>query len=249
MAVSERILIADDEETFRLSIAELLRREGYECESAADGATATALLRNGDFALLIADVRMAGNVDLELIRDLPTIAEGVPVILVTGYPSLRSAVEAFELPVIAYLVKPLDFEELLVRVRQAIEYFHTYRATAHVHARLEDWRRELETLQELMKTTPGRLPDVATSGFLFLTLGSVISILLDLMQWAHGADLQQGDPHVTRLLSSPQLGAVKQVLIEAISALEKSKGAFKSKELGNLRMKLERLLEDAPANQ
>src|SRR4030042_1592190 len=116
-----RILIADDEETFRNSIADLLRRGGYQCDCAPDAIVAAELLRSADYDLLIADIKMEGNFELEFIRELPQIAEGMPVILVTGYPSLRSAIESIQLPVAAYLVKPFEFEELLVQVQNSFQ--------------------------------------------------------------------------------------------------------------------------------
>jgi DNA-binding NtrC family response regulator len=111
------ILIADDEETFLYSTADLLRKEGYHCDCAPDGQTAAKMLRKDDYDLLIADIRMPGNGDLELIRDLPRIAEGLPVILVTGYPSMTTALESFHLPVVAYLTKPVEWQELLASVK------------------------------------------------------------------------------------------------------------------------------------
>src|SRR4030042_6214874 len=96
-----RILIADDEETFRNSLADLLRQAGYQCDCAPDAIVAAELLHSAEYDLLIADIKMQGNFELEFIRALPQIAEGMPVILVTGYPSLRSAIESIQLPVAA----------------------------------------------------------------------------------------------------------------------------------------------------
>ncbi len=120
MVESKRILIADDEESFLYSTADILRREGYECGCATDARTATDMLGRENYDLLIADIKMPGNSDLEFISALPKIAEGMPVILVTGYPSLNSAIESVQLPVVAYLVKPFELNELLVRVKDVI---------------------------------------------------------------------------------------------------------------------------------
>jgi DNA-binding NarL/FixJ family response regulator len=78
------------------------------------------MLGRENYDLLIADIKMPGNSDLEFISALPKIAEGMPVILVTGYPSLNSAIESVQLPVVAYLVKPFELNELLVRVKDVI---------------------------------------------------------------------------------------------------------------------------------
>ncbi len=120
MVEPRRILIADDEETFLYSTADILRREGYDCSCASDARAATEMLRMESYDLLIADIKMQGNADLEFIKALPQIADGMPVILVTGYPSLNSAIESIQLPVVAYLVKPVELKELLVRVKDVI---------------------------------------------------------------------------------------------------------------------------------
>ena len=120
MVEPRRILIADDEESFLYSTADILRREGYDCSCAADALAATEMLKEDSYDLLIADIKMQGNSALEIIKALPQIAEGMPVILVTGYPSLNSAIESIQLPVVAYLVKPFELNELLVRVEDVI---------------------------------------------------------------------------------------------------------------------------------
>ena len=115
-----RILIVDDEESFLYSTADVLRREGYDCVCASEGTTARNLLAAENVDLVIADIMMEGNAQLEFIKDLPRIADGVPVILVTGYPSLDTAIEAIPLPVVAYLIKPFELDELLDKVRTAV---------------------------------------------------------------------------------------------------------------------------------
>jgi len=120
MVEPRRILIADDEESFLYSTADILRREGYDCSCALDARAATEMLRKESYDLLIADIKMQGNADLEFIKALPRIADGMPVILVTGYPSLNSAIESIQLPVVGYLVKPFELDELLVRVKDVI---------------------------------------------------------------------------------------------------------------------------------
>jgi len=114
-----RILLADDEETFLYSTCELLRRSGYRCDCAPNAATAAAMLREQKYDLLIADIKMPGNAELELIRDLPKLANGLPVILITGYPPIYGTA-AMHFPVMAYLIKPFDFSELLGVVNKSV---------------------------------------------------------------------------------------------------------------------------------
>ena len=127
-----RILIADDEEIFLNSMADLLRREGYECGCAPNAIVAAELLRSNDYDLLIADIKMEGNFELEFIQDLPQIATGMPVILVTGYPSMKSAIQSVQLPVVAYLVKPFEFKELLEQVQKSIKNYLFFKPVRNI---------------------------------------------------------------------------------------------------------------------
>lgn len=121
MSQTPRLLLVDDEETFLWATAELLRDEGYLCDCATDGYQALDFLSAHRYQLLIADLQMPGNMQFELIEKLEHLAPAMPVILVTGYPSLDSAIRAVELPVIAYLIKPFDFDDLLRPLRKTLQ--------------------------------------------------------------------------------------------------------------------------------
>jgi len=105
--------------------AELLRDEGFACDCATDGFQALKILSLHRHDLLIADLQMPGNTQFELFEQAAQIAPMMPMILVTGYPSLGSAIRAVELPVVAYLVKPFDFGDLLEYVRKANQRRHS----------------------------------------------------------------------------------------------------------------------------
>ena len=93
-----RILIADDEPTFLSSTAELLRREGYTVETVEDAPAALAAISGAPFDLLITDLEMPGNADLDLVQQVAHLSGGLPIIIITGFPSVRSAVACIELP-------------------------------------------------------------------------------------------------------------------------------------------------------
>ncbi len=94
--------------------------EGYECYCAPDAMTVIETLKSVKFDLLISDINMPGNTGLELAEKLPEIAEGLPVILITGGQFSDTQIQSLKPPVTACLNKPLDFEELLMHVRNAI---------------------------------------------------------------------------------------------------------------------------------
>jgi len=113
-----QVLLADDEEIYLLSTADLLRQEGFSVDCAKDAYEAARLLREFRYDVLISDIRMPGNPDMSLIQGIPEPNAGIPVILMTGYPSAPTAIQAIDLSVLAYLVKPIDFEDLLLRVQE-----------------------------------------------------------------------------------------------------------------------------------
>lgn len=245
MAELGHILLADDEETFLRSTADLLRREGYECACAPDGAAAVKMLHAAEYDVLIADIKMPGNSDLELIQNLEDIAAGLPVIVVTGYPSVRSAAQSVQLPVIAYLVKPVDFDELLAHVGTATDYSRTSRAVTSAHQRLEHWCEELESIGKQMRLSPEATSSVHVSTFLDLTLRNILDALLDIKHLTEAISRAGGEQHTCRLLQCPRTETILEALKEAISVLEETKNAFKSRELGELRRKLEGIVNSA----
>lgn len=243
MAELGRVLIADDEETFLYSTADLLRQEGYQCDCALDAAEAAEMMRTSDYDLLIADIKMPGNPKLELIRDMSRIAEGMPVILVTGYPSLNTAIQSIQLPVMAYMVKPIDLDGLLEQMDRAIGSFRIYRAMCKAREHLENWLQRLYSIEQLMSKTPSDTPFVTVDAFVTLTLNNVVAALSDITNVTKALAKITTKQNVCQLLSCPRLDALTSALLETIGVLEKTKSSFKSKDLGELRSKLEKLVE------
>jgi len=239
-----RILIADDEEIFLLSTADLLRREGYECDCAPDAVTSAEILRNERYDLLISDIKMPGNSQLEFIDELSSIAEGLPVILVTGYPSLNSAIQSLQLPVAAYMPKPIDFDQLLSYVQNSITQSRIYRSVYNLRQRLQECHDGLTSISNVSISTPGRASFIPVEAFLELTFHNIIGALADLMHVTESFAKQEVRLEVCHLLNCPKLTELTNVLEDTIDALEKTKNSFKSKELGELRQKLEYIVRN-----
>lgn len=242
MTRSGRILIADDEETFLSATADLLRLEGYECDTASDSHTAREMLARHTYDLLIADIRMPGNAELEFIEMLPQLVAGLPVILVTGYPSIDSAIQSVRLPVVAYLVKPLDLNQLLAEIQHGIERFRIYHSIYSSQQRIQQWQQELEGVEESMRIMPGDAGSVPVDAFLTLTLRNIAGSLEDLRHLTEALARHGGEQYVCQLFNCPRSNTLTAAIEETIGVLEKTKSSFKSKELGQLRQKLEMLV-------
>jgi DNA-binding response OmpR family regulator len=117
--VAGHVLLVDDDRALLDAIARVLRRSGStvtECESAT---AASELIVEGAFDIVVSDIDMPGLSGLDLLKLLREREVGVPLILMTGAPTLESAMRAVELGALKYLVKPLDFEELRQTVAHA----------------------------------------------------------------------------------------------------------------------------------
>jgi response regulator RpfG family c-di-GMP phosphodiesterase len=239
-----QLLIADDEEIFLLSTADLLRREGYSVDCAKDAHEAARLLGECSYDVLISDIRMPGNLDLALLQRVPESNAGIPVILVTGYPSAPTAIRAINQSVLAYLVKPLDFEELLPRVREGVQLRKIQRAAINSSKRIQEWSAELGELAAGMGKS-GVSGAVSVQLMVGVVLGRMGETLLDLKHLVDMSTPGKG-VDICALQSCPRLELYERIIKEGIETLERTKGSFKSRELGDLRLKLEQTIEGKP---
>ena len=118
--MSARILVVDDDRSFRLSTAELLRQDGHAVTVAASGAEAAAALDGERFDLMLLDVRMPGIDGVRLVEVLRTRGQRVPILMISGYATVAMAVESLHLGADDFLTKPVDPELLSARVRELL---------------------------------------------------------------------------------------------------------------------------------
>lgn len=232
------ILLADDEPAFLDTTAELLRRAAFACDTVTSADEARSRVAERPYDLLISDLEMPGNRDLGLVRDVAAVGGGLPVIIVTGYPSTQSAIASIDLPVIAYLVKPVEFRQLLERVERAIARHRAWQAIRRAEAELSRWREELAPAAE-----DGRAADV--DAFLTLALHNVMGGLADLEQMGRALARGTTAPHACQVLNCPRGAQLRAALRHAIAVLEETKSSFKSRTLAELRQQLEVVLETA----
>jgi DNA-binding NtrC family response regulator len=118
---THRVLIVDDDLAFRVGTSALLEDNGYAVLAAPSGAEAVETLKREDVDIVLSDLVMPGMNGIELLRRITERNTGVPVIMVTGFASIATAVEAMKLGARDYVTKPCDNEELLIKVARAIE--------------------------------------------------------------------------------------------------------------------------------
>ena len=116
-----RILIADDEPLFLKTTGELLTKAGYQCRCVPDARAALDALGREPFDLVLSDLNMPGNLRLELLREGRAQWPDVPLIVITGVPSLPTAIESLRLGIADYLLKPVSYRDLLSSIRRVLE--------------------------------------------------------------------------------------------------------------------------------
>ena len=114
MAALGRILVVDDEVNARTALAELLRDEGYEVETAADAFKALGKLEAFTPDAVVTDLKMPGMDGIELVKKVRAADDPPAVVVMTAFGEVSSAIEAMRAGAAEYLTKPINFEELLV---------------------------------------------------------------------------------------------------------------------------------------
>ncbi|HEX9902602.1 MAG TPA: sigma-54 dependent transcriptional regulator [Acidobacteriota bacterium] len=120
MKETPRVLIIDDDPAILDSCGQVLRREGYAVQEARDGRGGLALFSAESFHLILLDLKLPGMDGLEVLRRIKDISPETAVIMITGYASIETAVEAVKLGAFDYLSKPFTPEEFRVATRRAL---------------------------------------------------------------------------------------------------------------------------------
>jgi EAL domain-containing protein (putative c-di-GMP-specific phosphodiesterase class I) len=118
--IQGRVLVVDDEEALARVIRRTLSAAGYEVSTASDGEQATTLLSSGKFDAIVSDIGMPRMSGIQLLQAVRQRDLDVPVILMTGAPDLKTAVEAVAHGALLYLAKPVDTTELGKAVARAV---------------------------------------------------------------------------------------------------------------------------------
>jgi len=122
MTTPPKILVVDDDTAHRTMLKTLLGGWGYHVSEADDGAPAIELVADGPFDLILMDIRMITVSGIEALHRIKTINPAIPVIIMTAYSSVETAIEALKSGAHDYLVKPLDFDKLKITIVRAMEH-------------------------------------------------------------------------------------------------------------------------------
>jgi DNA-binding NtrC family response regulator len=116
----EKILIVDDEELIRESLSFFLTKEGYRVSDAANGRIALDLIREDPFDLVLTDLEMPEMKGIELLENIGRMSPETLVVIITAYGSIDTAIAALRKGAVDYILKPVEFDELLLKVKRLL---------------------------------------------------------------------------------------------------------------------------------
>ncbi len=186
------VLIADDEDPLRATIAAWLSDEGFLVDEATNGTEAIEKLQENDYDIAILDIRMPGANGLEVLRYIKRNSNQTEVVMMTGMSDVSMAVEAMKLGAKEYLTKPIDMEQLVPQLRTIIrnrnsedkirrlQAEHTSRLLYDLHNPIEGLR---QSIGYLLKEMAGPLTDHQREllGYMTASIDKVIDLLNDMM--------------------------------------------------------------------
>jgi two-component system response regulator HydG len=122
MTTNKTLLVVDDDKAHRTMLKTLLSGWGYDITEADDGSSAIEQVRQQPYDLILMDIRMVKVSGIEALERIKILNPAIPVIIMTAYSSIESAVDALKKGAYDYLTKPLDFDKLRLTIERAVEH-------------------------------------------------------------------------------------------------------------------------------
>ena len=159
MSTPQRILVVDDDDIFRGQLTRAFERRGLTVHAAQDHESALTLARQAELDAAVVDLRMDGPSGLVVLRDLLELKPELRVLILTGYGSIATAVDAVRLGATQYLQKPVDADEILAAFDRPPA--PDVEAVAEVESTPSLDRVEWEHIQRVLADTGGNISEAA----------------------------------------------------------------------------------------
>lgn len=137
MKEKPRILVVDDELIVRESLSDWLLESGYEVEAVEDGFKAIGEVKKKKWDLLLVDLKMLGMDGIDVMREVKRISKELPVVIITGYPTVDSAVQAMKEGAYDYIIKPFNPEEIDLVIRNIIAHQNLVKENIYLRQELK----------------------------------------------------------------------------------------------------------------
>jgi DNA-binding NtrC family response regulator len=136
--MSDKVLVIDDEKSICDAIALVLKSVGYSVTTANNGAEGLRLVEHAGFDLVISDIKMGGMTGIDVLKKIKLTHPDTPVIMITAFGSIDSAVEAVKMGASDYITKPFINEDLKLRVSKVLESRRLVKENIELRAKLSD---------------------------------------------------------------------------------------------------------------
>ena len=237
-----KILVVDDEARILLLLQSLLKANGFDAATAKDGLQALELLKRDAFDLVISDLRMSPMDGMTLFREIKTLFPSMPVILLTAYASVETAIEAMKCGAFDYLTKPFKVDEMMATIRRAEEHLKNNTSVVVAVDPNAPLRYQFENLiatNSAMLQVCEMIQRVAPTGATVLINGESGTGKEVIARSIHNTSLRKDKPWVAvncaalpeNLLESEMFGHVKGAFTGAVTEKE---GLFETANNGTL---------------
>ena len=163
-----KILIVDDEPRILLLMKSLMKANGYDVETAKDGPSALEIVKQGGIEIVVTDLRMTPMDGMQLFLEIKAFNPGIPVILLTAYASVETAIEAMKSGIFDYLTKPFKVDDMLACLKRAEEKIRANASVASTSAseplryRFENFIASSSAMADVCETISKVAPTAAT---------------------------------------------------------------------------------------
>jgi two-component system response regulator HydG len=119
-----QVLVVDDDPGHLMTLKTIIKSWGYHVETANDGSQAVEKVKDRPFDLILMDIRMVEMSGIEALKHIKTYNPAIPILIMTAYSSVESAVDSLKAGAYDYLTKPLDFDSLKITIERALEHIN-----------------------------------------------------------------------------------------------------------------------------
>jgi PAS domain S-box-containing protein len=173
MKEKDCILVVDDDEGTRKSLTLLLKRKGFETEHAGTGKEALEITQGRPVNLTLLDIKLPDIEGIQLLAPLKKTNPDMSIIMITGFASVESAVRALNAGASGYITKPIDLDEMLTRIKNALDY-------QHLVNEIRQAEKKIESLAKFPEENPNPIFRVTNDGVLIFANKSAELILNEL---------------------------------------------------------------------
>ena len=135
--MKNEILLADDEATFRETLSKVLREEGMNVTAVSNGTEAIEAIRKKPYDVAILDIQMPGADGIKVLAETMKVRPSTRVIIITAYGTVEMAVEAIKLGASEYVMKPVMFDDIIMKIRQQLQYRRLTRENIELKQQLD----------------------------------------------------------------------------------------------------------------